>query len=155
MNTSAKTKKAAVRIVLIEDNPGDVYLLEKSLQARRIGYELIRYVDGEQAMRAMSGDDIPAPDLILVDLNLPRRDGFDLLKSVRQSPRLVGVPVGVFTSSDAAKDRHRSALLGADRYIHKPLTLDEFIEHVGKAVEELLFRKQDTEFPGEIHSAGV
>lgn len=125
-----------MRIVLVEDNAGDVYLLEKSLHHRNIVYELIRYEDGEQAVRGISEN--LAPDLILVDLNLPRRDGFDVLAAVRQTPRLVGVPVGVLTSSDAAKDRHRIALSGVERYIHKPPTLEEFIDEVGKAVEELL-----------------
>ena len=132
----SEKKKPAVRIVLVEDNPGDVYLLEKSLQAREIIYELIRYEDGEQAMRAVAGE--LAPDLILVDLNLPRREGFDVLKAVRQTPRLVGVPVGVFTSSDAVKDRHRTALIGVERYIHKPPTLEEFVNEVGRAIVELL-----------------
>jgi CheY-like chemotaxis protein len=130
-----KTKPVA-RIVLIEDNDGDVYLLEKALQSRNIAYELIRYEDGEQAIRAISGG--AAPDLILVDLNLPRRGGFDVLRVVRQIPRLVGIPVGVLTSLDAAKDSHRTALIGVGKYIHKPPTLEEFIGEVGKAVEELL-----------------
>jgi CheY-like chemotaxis protein len=132
--------KPAVRIVLVEDNAGDVYLLEKSLQHRNIVYKLIRYEDGEQAVRALSGDIAPdlIPDLILVDLNLPRREGFDVLTAVRKTPRLVGIPMGVLTSSDAARDRHRTALIGVERYIHKPPTLEEFIDEVGKAVEELL-----------------
>src|SRR5712691_3865457 len=137
---AAKKDKPPVRIVLVEDNAGDVYLLEKSLQHRNIVYELIRYEDGEQAVRALSGDLAPdlIPDLILVDLNLPRREGFDVLTSVRKIPRLVGIPMGVLTSSDAARDRHRTALIGVERYIHKPPTLEEFIDEVGKAVEELL-----------------
>jgi CheY-like chemotaxis protein len=145
MSSSPKAgekNKPAVRIVLVEDNAGDVYLLEKSLQHRNIVYELIRYEDGEQALRALSGDLAPhlIPDLILVDLNLPRREGFDVLTAVRKTPRLVGVPVGVLTSSDTAKDRHRTALIGIERYIHKAPTLEEFIDEVGAAVEELLTR---------------
>lgn len=132
----SEKNKPAARIVLVEDNPGDVYLLEKSLQARDVAYELIRYDDGEQAMRAIAGE--VSPDLILVDLNLPRREGFEVLKAVRQTPRLVGVPVGVFTSSDAAKDRRRTALIGVERYIHKPPTLERFVDEVGRAIVELL-----------------
>jgi chemotaxis family two-component system response regulator Rcp1 len=125
-------------IVIVEDNPGDVYLLELALRSRGIAYELIRYVDGEEAIRAVSADTFAVPDLILVDLNLPRREGFDVLRAIRRIPRLVGIPTGVFTSSDTAKDRHRSVLVGAERYIQKPPTLDEFIEQVGSAVEDLL-----------------
>ena len=128
----------AARIVLVEDNPGDVYLLEKALQARKLAYELVRYDDGEQALSGLAEEDVAPPDLILVDLNLPKRGGFEVLTAVRQMPRLVGVPLGVLTSSQAAHDRHRTALIGGARYIQKPPTLDEFIHEVGKAVEELL-----------------
>lgn len=131
------TTKAA-RIVLVEDNPQDVFLLEKSLRARGIAYELTRYADGEQAIRAFSGERGTVPDLILLDLNLPRRDGFEVLTAIRNDPLLADVPVGIFTSSSAAQDRHRSAVLGARKYILKPHTLDEFIEQVGRAVEDLL-----------------
>jgi CheY-like chemotaxis protein len=127
-----------VRIVIVEDNQGDVYLLELALRSRAIDYELIRYQDGEEAIRAISADGAAIPDLILVDLNLPRREGFEVLQAIRRMPRFVGVPLGVFTSSETAKDRHRSALVGAERYIHKPPPLDEFIEQVGSAVEDLL-----------------
>jgi CheY-like chemotaxis protein len=124
-----------VRIVLVEDEPGDVYLLEKALSDRRINYELTCFEDGEQAMQGLSK---VIPDLILVDLNLPRRDGFEVLRSIRSRPSLVGVPVGVFTSSEAPSDRSRASLIGAERYIHKPAELNEFVSTVGQAVAELL-----------------
>lgn len=75
------------------------------------------------------------------DLNLPRREGFDVLGVVRGKPGLVGVPVGILTSSDTAKDRHRVALIGAERYIHKPPTLAEFLDQVGQAVEDMLVHR--------------
>lgn len=78
------------------------------------------------------------PDLILLDLNLPRREGFDVLRMVRQRPSPVGVPVGILTSSEAAKDRHRVALIGAERYIHKPPFLEQFLDKVGNGIEDLL-----------------
>jgi two-component system, chemotaxis family, response regulator Rcp1 len=124
-----------VRIVLVEDEPGDVYLLEKALSDRRISYELTCFEDGEQAMQGLNS---VIPDLILVDLNLPRRDGFEVLRAIRSRPALVGVPVGVFTSSETASDRSRASLIGAERYIHKPGELNEFVSKVGRAVEELL-----------------
>lgn len=129
---------AAVRISIVEDNPGDVYLLEKALSHHHIDYELTRYEDGEQAIKAFSNEDYPPPDLILLDLKLPRRGGFDVLRAVRSKPVLVGVPVGILTSSEAAQDRHRVELIGAERYIHKPPTLEEFIHEVGDAIEEML-----------------
>lgn len=139
--TETKDRRKPIRILVVEDNAGDVYLLEKTLQARQLHYELIRYLDGEQAIRALEQDDSVLPDLILVDLNLPRRGGFDVLQTIRSKPSMVGVPVGVLTSSDAAKDRHRVALTGGERYIHKPPMLDEFLDQVGQAIAEMLAKK--------------
>jgi DNA-binding response OmpR family regulator len=137
--TRAETRgtPGGARIVLIEDNAGDVYLLEKALKHRKISYQLVRYEDGEQAVQGLAKED-GVPDLILLDLNLPGAEGFEVLRSIRNRPSLVGVPVGIFTSSDAAKDRHRVSLMGAERYIHKPPMLDEFMDQVGRAVEEML-----------------
>ena len=133
-----KKKPSVTQILLIDDNTADVLLLEKSLEARNISFNLVRYMNGEKAMHAISEGHTIVPDVILVDLNLPGRDGFDVLSTIRNVPRLVGVPVGVFTSSNATKDRSRSQLMGVERYICKPPTLDEFIEEVGKAVQELI-----------------
>jgi CheY-like chemotaxis protein len=127
-----------VRIVLAEDNPGDVYLLEKSLKAKGIDYILHLYLDGRQAMRAIMDVSFAPPDLILVDLNLPQRDGFDVLSTIRKEPKLENVPVAVLTSSDSAKDRRWASLHNIDRYIVKPATLEEFIDQVGSAVKDLL-----------------
>ena len=131
-----------ILILLIEDNPGDVYLLEKTLHKRQLSYELIRYADGEEAIRALAAEDCVIPDLIIVDLNLPRREGFDVLQTIRSMPAMVGVPVGILTSSDAAKDRHRIAVTGGERYIHKPPMLEDFLDQVGSAIEELLSRSE-------------
>jgi len=127
-----------IHILLIEDNAGDVYLLEKALQSRNLNYKLTCFVDGEQAIRALQSDNHGAPDLIILDLNLPRRDGFDVLQTIRGKPSMVGVPVAILTSSDAAKDRHRVSLTGGERYIHKPPMLDDFLEQVGQALEGML-----------------
>ena len=143
MAQSIEKRKLTARILLVEDNDGDVRLVEKCLQARAISYELIRFEDGEQAIREISGDPALVPDLILLDLNLPRKEEFDVLKKARTTPRLVGVPIGVLTSSNATRDRSRTSLIGADRYIYKPPVLEQFIEEVGKAVEELLLLGTD------------
>jgi two-component system, chemotaxis family, response regulator Rcp1 len=130
--------RSPVRIMVVEDNDGDVFLLEKALEDLHFPYEIIRHEDGEQAIHALSQHGIATPDLILVDLNLPRREGYEVIRAIRGVPSLVGVPIGVLTSSNAAKDRHRASLIGIERYIHKPPTLEEFLVQVGKAVEELL-----------------
>ena len=80
------------RILLVEDNSGDVYLLEKALKSRQLSYKLIHYIDGEQAIRALQEEDCVLPDLIILDLNLPRREGFDVLQTIRSKPAMVGVP---------------------------------------------------------------
>jgi two-component system, chemotaxis family, response regulator Rcp1 len=140
---SIEKKKPTASILLVEDNDGDVRLVEKCLQARAISYELIRFEDGEQAIREISADPTLVPDLILLDLNLPRKDGFDVLGKVRMIPRLMGVPIGVLTSSNATRDRSRTSLIGVDRYIYKPPVLEQFIQEVGKAVEALLLLGTD------------
>lgn len=128
-------------IVLIEDDPNDVYLVERALAEAGLRFRITRFPDGEAAMLALDDDDAMMPDLFLVDLNLPKADGVSLLKAIRQRPRLVGVPVGVLTSSESRSDRHRVELIGADRYIHKPMLLDDFMREVGTAVRELLARR--------------
>ena len=125
-------------IVLVEDNPADVLLLEKALRHHHIAYELACYEDGEQAIAALSQQDFAVPDLIILDLNLPKREGFDVLRVVRSRPALVNVPVAILTSSDAVGDRHRVELQKIERYIHKPPGLEEFLDQVGQAVTELL-----------------
>jgi CheY-like chemotaxis protein len=132
------TSKETVRIILVEDNPADMHLLEKTLKSRQLSYRITRYEDGEEAIQALPTWDALPPDLILLDLNLPRLEGFDVLSRVRQRPALVGVPIGILTSSEAAKDRHRVALMGAERYIHKPPFLEQFLKEVGDAIEGLL-----------------
>jgi CheY-like chemotaxis protein len=127
-----------VRILLIEDNPADIFLLEKALKSRAIVYELEKFHDGETAIKGLAEKNRIAPDLILVDLNLPRRDGFEVLTAIRGHPSLSGVPLAILTSSEDGKDKHRIALLGGERYIHKPPILEEFVEQVGNAVVAML-----------------
>jgi two-component system, chemotaxis family, response regulator Rcp1 len=135
MNTSSDKP---VRILIVDDNDADTYLLEKVLRSRNINYQLDKYHDGEGLIRALSDGNYLAPDLILLDLNLPRRDGFEVLCSIRGQPALVGVPVGILTSSEAAKDKHRAKLMGAERFIHKPPMLEDFLHQVGDIIHEML-----------------
>lgn len=129
---------APARIVLIEDDPNDVFLVERTLAHSGVRYELTRYPDGDAALAALDSDQSVRPDLFLLDLNLPKTDGISVLKAIRQRPRLVGVPVGILTSSNSRSDRHRVQLIGADRYIHKPVLLDDFMREVGSAIRGLL-----------------
>ena len=131
-----------VRIVLIEDNPADVYLINLALMENGIPCELVRFESGVEALRVMCPAEdeaaaIVVPDAILVDLNTPKSDGFQVLARLRESPRLAHVPIAIISSSAATRDRDRSALQGV-RYIQKPSQLEAFIATVGEGVKEML-----------------
>ncbi len=132
---------AKAHIVLVEDNPADAYLLKLALEQNGIAFEMVQFQRGEDALLALSADnDAPVPDLILLDLNTPRIDGFEVLAGIRENPSLAGVPVAIFTSSSSPADKHRAALLGSTAYIPKPTQLAAFLRDVGGAVKELLAR---------------
>lgn len=122
-------------ILLVEDNPADVYLLKEALRAHDVGFELEWLQDGEQAVLWMAEGRIP--DLIVLDLNLPRVDGKEVLARLRNLPQFGRCPVVVMTSSDSPEDRAETTKLGADGYIKKPPTLDEFLA-VGGMLKEIV-----------------
>ena len=126
------------RIVLVEDNPGDVLLVKKALKEKGIAAKLVCFEDGEQALKSLSQPAQQAPDLILLDLNVPKIHGIEVLRTIRNTPKLVGVPVVILTSSASPTDIHRTALLGAARFISKPSGLEDFLREVGGGVEEML-----------------
>ena len=129
------------QIVLVEDNPADVYLVELALMENDIPYSLTRFETGEEAVRVLCRDGRPSdtivPDVILLDLNTPKSDGFEVLLKLKQTPRLSKVPMAVISSSRAASDKHRTALQRT-RYIEKPSQLADFLDTVGQAVKEML-----------------
>src|SRR5438045_2753384 len=107
----------AAQIVLIEDNPADIFLVELALKESGIIYEMTKFKSGEEALRSLctqEGTERSAfvPDAILLDLNTPKSDGFQVLIKLRQSPRLAHVPIAIITSSQAASDKHRTSLQG-------------------------------------------
>jgi two-component system, chemotaxis family, response regulator Rcp1 len=127
-------------IVLIEDNPGDILLVEMALKENNIPYQLTQFDNGLEALRVLCESataDTLIPDAILLDLNTPRSDGFHVLIKLRQSTRLSHVPIAILTSSQASSDKHRAVLQGV-RYIQKPSQLADFLTTVGKAVKEML-----------------
>lgn len=126
------------RIVLIEDNPGDVLLVKKALEANGIVCEMTQFNSGVDAMKVLCEPEGPVPDAILLDLNTPRSDGFNILVQLKNTPRLADVPVAIITSSQAGSDRARSAALGAVQYIQKPSRLDEFLSTVGGRIKRIL-----------------
>ncbi len=128
--------------MLIEDNPADVFLVELALKESGVLHEMTKFKSGEEALRALcppEGTETSAfvPDAILLDLNTPKSDGFQILIKLQQAPRLAHVPMAVITSSQAPSDKHRTSLQGS-RYIQKPAQLEEFLTTVGQAIKEML-----------------
>lgn len=130
----------ARHIIIVEDNPADLVLLREALTQQGISFQLKHYTNGEDASKALAAA-VQAPDLILLDLNVPRLDGFDLLRIIRGNRVLGHALVGIFTSSQAATDKKRAQELGADAYIVKPPGYQEFVASVGTAIAKLLERK--------------
>jgi len=130
------------QIVLIEDNPADVYLVELALEEYGVTYEMTRFKSGEEALRALCSSEATeksafVPDAILLDLNTPKSDGFEVLIQLKQVPRFARVPIAIITSSQAPSDKHRTSIQGT-RYIQKPAQLKEFLTTVGQAVKEMI-----------------
>ena len=127
-------------IVLIEDNPGDILLVEMALKENNIPYHLTQFDNGLEALRFLCESttaEALIPDAILLDLNTPRSDGFHVLIKLTQSARLSQVPIAILTSSQASSDKHRADIQGV-RYIQKPSHLVDFLATVGQAVKEML-----------------
>ena len=119
-----------LRILLVEDNPADAGLVREALEEHGVEGELVVLTDGESAIRfirALDAQSIACPDLVIIDLNLPKRPGRDVLECVRQSVWCGHVPVVILSSSDAKEDRAETLRLGASRYIRKPSRLEEFM----------------------------
>ncbi len=132
-----------VSILIAEDNPGDVRLLLEALRPHFAKFDLHVVDDGDKALKffsALEGSSPKPPDLILLDLNLPKTDGREVLRSIKRTPLIQQVPVIVLSSSDSPKDRADTVELGAERFIRKPSTLDEFLE-IGAIARELLPRQ--------------
>ena len=134
---------AVHRILLVEDNPGDVRLIEESLRMHAVDYQLIHYETAEAAINALKdcgSDGNGVPDLILLDYNVPRGDARDILAAALKNPSLASIPKAVVTSSVAPRDREQAMGLGANCFINKPQSLDLFLSEVGSQILELLRR---------------
>ncbi len=114
-------------ILLVEDDPGDVVLVREAFEHDKVRNELRVASDGVYALEQLRDPDQSVPDLILLDLNLPRMDGRELLAEIRADPRLTRIPVVVLTTSDAEGDILRSYELHANAYVTKPVDLQRFL----------------------------
>jgi chemotaxis family two-component system response regulator Rcp1 len=127
----SRTSGKPIEILLIEDNPGDVRLTEEVLMEGKVRNHLQVVVDGVQAMAFLRREnhyaEAPRPDLILLDLNLPKKDGREVLQEIKADDQLKRIPVVVLTTSEADEDILRSYDLSANCYITKPVDLNQFI----------------------------
>ncbi len=125
-----------VSVLLVEDDPGDVLLVKEAFEEHKVGNILSVVSDGVEAMRAMRCEGEYAgrerPDLVLLDLNLPRKSGAEVLAEIKEDPALATVPVIVLTTSEAEEDVVRAYRSHANAYITKPVDFERFKEIVHK-----------------------
>jgi CheY-like chemotaxis protein len=139
--SSTSTRLGTPFVLLVEDSPADIYIVRESLKRHMKGINLQVINDGEKAfalIEASEADEsLPSPVLLILDLNLPKRSGHEILKRIRQSSKLGRIPVVIFTSSDSPSDRAETTRLGATAYFRKPADLEEFM-CIGKVVQSVL-----------------
>lgn len=132
MTEPAETR--AIDILLVEDDPGDELITREAFEHNKIKNNLHVAHDGEEGLdflyRRAGYEDAPRPDLILLDLNLPKYDGRQLLEKVKSDADLCHIPVVVLTTSSAEEDILRSYKLHANAYVTKPVDLDQFMNAV-------------------------
>lgn len=132
-----------VNILLVEDNPGDVRLTQEAFKEGNIPVNLSVVMDGVEAIRYLKKEapyqHEPTPNLVLLDLNLPKRDGREVLEEIKMDPFLRHMPVVVLTTSNAEQDILRSYNLYVNCYINKPADFDKFFDII-KKIEEFWFK---------------
>lgn len=130
------------KILLVEDNPGDVDLVRVAIEDNKVCNELYVATDGVEALAFLHREgkyaDAPRPDLILLDLNLPRKDGREVLAEIKADEQLKRIPVVVLTTSKQEEDILKAYNLNANCYVTKPLDLDQFL-HVVKSIDSFWF----------------
>ncbi|MCF8364014.1 MAG: response regulator [Prolixibacteraceae bacterium] len=124
----------SIDILLAEDSPGDAELAKEALEESKLKNRLYTVVDGQEALDFLyqkgKYQDVPRPDLFLLDLNMPKVDGREVLKIVKEDEKLRSIPVVILTTSRAEEDIIKTYNLHANCYISKPLDLDKFMEVV-------------------------
>jgi chemotaxis family two-component system response regulator Rcp1 len=140
MTMSSQTSGKPIEILLVEDNPGDVRLTVEALKESKMRHNNMSVVgDGVEALAFLRREgkyaDAPRPDLILLDLNLPKKGGHEVLAEIKADEKLKRIPVVVLTASEAEQDITRAYDLHADCYITKSFDLDQFVMVV-KSIED-------------------
>ncbi len=129
-----------MRVFLVEDNPADVWLIEECLRRQSIESAVEQHSTAEEAVRALAlfGHAATAPDLMLIDFNLPCGHGISVLEAAAQNPALETVPKAILSSFMTPEERARAGALGVRMVVHKPSNLEGFMEEVGGAIQGLL-----------------
>ncbi|GEM_PF-352858 len=129
------TPRPTPNVLLCEDDDAHAHLIRRALFADSAPCDIIRCCDGEQTLAYLRREgrfrDAPRPDLVLLDLKLPRKPGLEVLAEVKQDPALIGIPVVILSTSNARQDRVRAAQLHANGYVVKPIDYDEFERAIG------------------------
>jgi two-component system, chemotaxis family, response regulator Rcp1 len=128
----------AINILLVEDNPGDVRLTLEAFKEGKVSNDVDVVTDGVEALAYLRQQgqyaEVPRPDVILLDLNLPKKDGYEVLAEIKQDPDLKRIPVVILTTSEAERDILQTYYMHANCYITKPVDLNQFITVV-KSIE--------------------
>jgi two-component system, chemotaxis family, response regulator Rcp1 len=134
--TATASHERPIRILLVEDSPGDANLTREALRGARVANELVVVTDGEAAMdylrRRGAYADVTGVDLVLLDLNLPKKDGREVLAEIKSDPALKRLPVIVLTTSSHERDVLASYDLHANAYVTKPVAFTEFIDALAR-----------------------
>jgi two-component system, chemotaxis family, response regulator Rcp1 len=137
-------------ILLVEDNPGDIYLFRKAFEAAELDFQLTLLEDGARAIAFTRGEatytECPRPDLILLDLNLPKRDGTEVLRAMMKAERFTDVPIVIASSLPSFTVPDKGQLRMA-KYIRKPSNLDEFLG-IGVIVKQVLLESRRASIAG-------
>ena len=139
-----KTMANGIDVLLVEDSPGDIRLTQEAFRAANSDIRLHVAMDGVEALAFLGQEgahsEAPRPDLILLDLNLPKKDGREVLKHIRADDSLKSIPTVILTTSEAAIDINQSYKLQANSYLSKPVQLDKF-ESVVRSINDFWFEK--------------
>jgi CheY-like chemotaxis protein len=129
--TATQGEGTPIEVLLVEDDPGDVLMTQEAFEDHKVRNRLTVVSDGAEALSYLRREDqfadAPRPDLILLDLNLPKRDGREVLEEIKKDEDLGRIPVVVLTTSAADEDILRSYQLHANAYVTKPVDFDQFI----------------------------
>lgn len=139
-----KSATTGIDVLLVEDSPGDIRLTQEAFRTANSDIRLHVAMDGVEALAFLGQQgehkNAPRPDLILLDLNLPKKDGREVLKHIRSDEGLKSIPTVILTTSDAAIDINQSYKLQANSYLSKPVQLDKF-ESVVRSINDFWFEK--------------